>query len=159
MSLEVRMLSLWQPYALFAALGLKQNETRSWGAPPGGLIAIHAAKRRPTIGELTVLKTDFDEIGRGADFDRVVDLLKDDRYYGSINCIAKFTSCARTEIAHPVDPLDRICGDWTLGRWAWRLENPCALAQPIPVKGHQGLRRIVDAELLDVIERQIAFTR
>ena len=42
---EIRIISLWQPWASLIALNLKQYETRSWGAPYRGKLAIHAAKR------------------------------------------------------------------------------------------------------------------
>ena len=50
----MKAITLWQPWASMVAMGLKQNETRSW-APPKALIgeriAIHAAKRVPKIEE------------------------------------------------------------------------------------------------------------
>lgn len=35
--------------------------------------------------------------------------------------------------------LERLVGDWRLGRYAWRLENIQPLATPIPAKGQQGM--------------------
>ena len=50
----MKAITLWQPYATFIALGIKDYETRSWrpsDATIGQRIAILAAKRKPTSEE------------------------------------------------------------------------------------------------------------
>jgi hypothetical protein len=41
----MKIFTLWQPWATFIALNLKQFETRHWGTSYRGKLAIHAAKR------------------------------------------------------------------------------------------------------------------
>lgn len=43
----LRAVTLWQPWASLAALGLKQYETRSWRTAYRGPLLIHAAKSSP----------------------------------------------------------------------------------------------------------------
>lgn len=47
----MKALSLWQPWASLMALGVKQNETRSWPTSHRGDLLICAAKRMPTPDE------------------------------------------------------------------------------------------------------------
>ena len=52
----MKALTVWQPWAMLIAEGLKLGEFRSWPPPkrlkPGTTIAIHAATRRPSRREL-----------------------------------------------------------------------------------------------------------
>jgi hypothetical protein len=34
---------------------------------------------------------------------------------------------------------EKALGDYTPGRWAWRLEDPVRFITPVPVKGAQGI--------------------
>lgn len=47
----MKALSLHQPWASLIAMGVKTIETRSWSTSHRGLLAIHAAKKRPTQGQ------------------------------------------------------------------------------------------------------------
>ena len=42
----MKALSIWQPWAQLLAVGVKHDETRSWGTNYRGPILIHAAKRK-----------------------------------------------------------------------------------------------------------------
>lgn len=44
---ELKALSLWQPWASLVAAGVKSIETRSWSTSYRGPLGIHAARRRP----------------------------------------------------------------------------------------------------------------
>lgn len=41
----MKAITLWQPWASLIACGAKTIETRSWGTPYRGPLAIHASKR------------------------------------------------------------------------------------------------------------------
>jgi len=40
------------------------------------------------------------------------------------------------------DPVDRLLGDYSYGRWAWKLSDIVLLDEPLPFKGRQGLWNI-----------------
>jgi len=130
----MRAISLWQPWAslLFAShpvLGrFKVHETRHWGTDYRGHLAIHAAQK--IVKELP---DDFDRLVRetfGSDWAKVLPR-------GRIVGVVMVTACRSTESISP-DTLDRLAGDWTPGRFAWRTENPVAFPTPPEVKGRQG---------------------
>lgn len=51
----MRYISLWQPWASLLATGEKHNETRSWPTQQSGLVAIHAAARKPTGDDMDMI--------------------------------------------------------------------------------------------------------
>lgn len=130
-------ISLWQPWAslLFTDPPAKIHETRHWPAPfrlLGARIAIHAAMRLPQVEpELAELCADR----FGADWRRTLPR-------GAIVGTAILTRCTRMgprhDQAQPASPADRLCGDWTDDRWAWRLTDRKPLASPIVMPGRQG---------------------
>lgn len=48
----MKALTLWQPWASLIALGVKTIETRSWSTSYRGPLAIHAAAKRPDVGDV-----------------------------------------------------------------------------------------------------------
>lgn len=147
---EIKIITLWQPWASFVALGLKHYETRSWLTFYRGKLAIHAAKR-PLDDEALKLTWRVEKLA-GQKLNPV-----DFKYpLGCIVAIADLTECFPIT-ALPASPIELAVGDWRIGleRHAWQLENICSLAEPIECPGNQGLRRIEDAALLSAIDRQI----
>lgn len=128
----MKAISLWQPWATLVALGVKQFETRGWATNYRGPLAIHAAKRKADKYELNeaILESLID-----AGFTRLSELP-----YGCIVCTVDLVDCCTTESAHLSSfwrPAERHFGDYTPGRFAWRLAN----VQPvdnIPARGSQG---------------------
>ncbi len=124
----MRALSLWQPWASLCFTFLKKHETRHWGTDYRGPLAIHAAQK---------LVTDLN--------DQLLDLLCDefgghwarDLPRGRMLGIVDLTDCRATE-ALDVDAIDRLCGNFEPGRFAWRLDNPRLFEDPPEVKGRQG---------------------
>jgi activating signal cointegrator 1 len=162
MTIEVgcKILSLWQPWATLIAIDLKKHETRSWGTSYRGPIAIHAAKRKMGEAERRVwrwaMQYGFPDAG-----DRLPQNIPafEDIPLGGIVAIANLTDCLKMSrgfrnkqniVAEDVTYLERWLGDWTSGRFAWKLEE----VKPIefyPYKGAQGLRELpheVFAELV-----------
>lgn len=155
---EIRMLSLWQPWASLVAAGVKRVETRHWSTPYRGLIAIHAAKR----------KIDAD----GMDLIRRVSPSIDIYPYGGIIAIARLVDCSvmASRGENPVycytttqpdasqkffpTAIEEMCGNWTAGRYAWFLDEVVAFKTPIYVRGKQGLSVIRDEVLLAEIEQR-----
>jgi hypothetical protein len=132
---ELPVITLWQPWASLIFTGDKKHETRSFRFPAkyaGRRVAIHAAKR--PIGPLTVGMSMLCCQNWGHFFKRDLPL-------GAIIGTVTLVEALPTDDAKP-DVLDRICGDWSPGRFAWRLDDVRALPKPIPAKGKQGWWKI-----------------
>ncbi len=146
--MEIRTLSLWQPWASLIACGAKRYETRTW--PPassliGRRIGVHAGLR---------VETAFDaETSRAV----VLALGSPDWHLGvprgAIMCTAILQGAYRLGemrggLARVVDIVDGSppqravaidgFGDYREGRWAWRLHQVVTLDPPLAVKGKQG---------------------
>lgn len=113
----MRILTLWQPWATFIALNLKQCETRSWGTGYRGKLAIHAAKRP------------IDPDGKYA-ASRVYNLTGDkvprkpcDYPLGCIVAIANLVDCPQMDssLISGQTELEMAVGHWQPGRFAWQL--------------------------------------
>ncbi len=170
---EVRVITLWQPWASLIALGLKQYETRRWGTNYRGKLAIHAAKR-PFVTEdglKTLCKDAYRAWMQALELAYESGVINDQSRLpfshqlplGSILAISDLVDCremvdvaSRNCHLHPVlqidssiqTPLEKAVGDWAELRYAWKLENVVAVQDPIPLKGGQGLRVLRDAEVL-----------
>ncbi len=126
----MKAISLWQPWASLIALGEKRYETRSWATHYRGLLAIHAAKRW-TPDQLTLSQeTPFWD---ALDWHQLP--------LGAVIAVALLMDVHKTDLGpgliHPKHELE--FGDWTPGRWAWRMDDVLKLDQPIPAVGRQAL--------------------
>lgn len=134
----VRVLSLTQPWASLVAVGAKSIETRSWGTPYRGRLAIHAAKGLAGGTEvglgITCRQPAFARALRAADYTDVRQLER-----GAIVALCDLMDCVRiTPENTPPEP-ECSFGDYTPGRWAWHLANVRRLPEPIPARGSLGL--------------------
>lgn len=129
--MSLRCLSLTQPYASLIILGAKRYETRSWSTKFRGMLGIHASKGFP--GDAAVLcevEPFFSSLGRAG--------------YGSwrsLPCGAllgtlQLVDCVPVEYVRPtISSEEYAFGNYTSGRWAWKLEDPRLFKEPIPMKG------------------------
>ncbi len=135
MSTEMKALTLWQPWASLIAWGHKEYETRSWATAYRGPLAIHA-------GKMSNAQELFD-----TNYYYKNALLKhwhkpDDLPKSAVLCIVNLVACVQTDSLRDTILLsqqERNFGDWSHGRWAWRLEMVEVLKEPITVTGAQGL--------------------
>ncbi|MAM39337.1 MAG: hypothetical protein CL949_12760 [Erythrobacter sp.] len=133
--MKIACITLWQPYAslLFASAPFaKVHETRTFPIPDkhmGELVGIHAAKRpiRTLDQELQSLAVD----AFGEDF-------ADTLPRGALVGLIRFNRWMSTDWAKPESDSDRVAGDWSPGRYAWRAEDHLKLSTPITLKGAQG---------------------
>jgi activating signal cointegrator 1 len=152
----MRIITLYQPWASFVALGLKHYETRSWATGYRGSIAIHAGKRLIDEDGLKLIWQVEALTGQALN---PVDF----KYpRGEIVAIANLFDCLKMNPDYAcrqipgfisldsASELEKLTGGWQSGRFAWQLEQVIALPQPIPYQGGQGLRNL-DPE----VERQI----
>jgi hypothetical protein len=130
-STELTAITLHQPWASLIAAGHKQYETRDWPTNHRGPIAIHAGRKPKGKQELR-------------EHDKVLasfkDLLTEDCPYSSVIAIAQLTDvvCMTKEFIEQQSAAELRCGNWAVGRYAFKLENVRAI-EPIPAVGKQGL--------------------
>jgi len=138
-SVELTAITLHQPWASLVAKGWKQYETRDWPTNHRGLIVIHAGRKPKGKQELR-------------EHDKVVasfkDLLNEDCPYSAVVAIAQLTDVIlmTDEFIGQQTETELRCGNWAVGRYAFKLENVRAI-EPIPAVGKQGLWKWkIDAE-------------
>jgi hypothetical protein len=118
-------LTLWQPYASLIAVGVKKFETRSFAAPQrllGQRIAIHAAKREITLVGL----------------DRETALAIMSAVNGSVYRLPRGVVVCTAVLAEslPAESVEPdLFGDYSPGRFAWRLEDVQPVSPHIPARG------------------------
>jgi hypothetical protein len=136
----MRVISLWQPWAELVARGLKLYETRSWAIEYRGEIAIHAAKKK------------YNPLAYPQEFR--AQQLQDgvDSYwlkYGAVLCVVDVVDCLKTEdVRASLSARELLYGDYSTGRFAWKLDNIHVFPQPIALDGHQGIFHWKDGERL-----------
>jgi len=124
----MKAITLWQPWASFMALGLKKNETRHWPLDLTGPIAIHAAKKLVRIDDpyfqeaFKKLNITYDDLPRGA-----------------VLCWFEKMTCIKIT-PNNVPPFpERAFGDYTSGRYMYKMSGLNTLSEPFYVGGAQGV--------------------
>ena len=119
----MKAITIWQPWAGAVAEGIKENETRSWYTKYRGPIAIHAAQLAIQIGWARYAELEAKEV------------------IWVILATAELSDCIRItpEYISTLTEDEIALGDYTLGRYAWKLVNVKKLPEPIPARGRQGL--------------------
>jgi len=124
----MKALTLTQPWASLVALGLKRVETRSWSTAYRGALAIHAAKGFPPYAR------------KFAEGVCVLGLVPACLPFSEIVATCEVVACWPTEeMVLVVDRHERRLGDYTPGRWAFKLEQVRALRVPVYCRGALGL--------------------
>lgn len=134
----MRALSLLQPWASLVEVGAKKIETRSWKTSYRGTLLIHASMSRKRLGVLTMypwLGKPLVAAGYRAE---------DSVPFGAVVAVCDLVDCVPiTKNLWPLDlsPQEEEYGDYSAGRFAWKLANVRRLKKPIPYKGALGLWR------------------
>lgn len=148
----MKCLTLTQPWAQLVVEGHKRYETRSWSTAYRGLIGIHASKGFPGWAKRLLLDED-------SPFSDALNRPPEEIDCGAIVGVATVVACFATELveAKPLSP-EWALGDFSYGRFAWRLENPVRIWKPITAKGALGLwtpspelERSIQAELARIV--------
>ncbi len=143
--MEMKAITLWQPWATLLACGIKEYETRSWATQYRGLMAIHAAACEPknlrdqmsgVVASILGIENQ-PEYPRGAviataDLIACHEMVEDENgnvgfWYGD-HGMRKF---------YAISERQALLGDWKAGRFAWAFANRKMLDTPIPAKGGQ----------------------
>lgn len=125
-------ISVCQPFATLIVCGLKQYETRGWTTGHRGRLAIHASRSdygRITLPEEVIQRLkafgydDLNALPRGAVVGEVtlVDAIPAENLWDSLT------------------DFERSVGDFSVGRFGWRMAEAARYAQPIDARGQLGL--------------------
>ena len=137
---RIKAITLWGPWAQLIPLDIKHYETRSWATKYRGPLAIHAAKKLVPIKESFGLLT--------TEHIYIREQLRLSRYReypvlptGAIVATCNLIDCIEIAASFILElsPIEKACGNYTLGRYAWILEDVSPLASPVPATGKQGL--------------------
>lgn len=126
----MKALSLMEPWAALIAAGVKSIETRSWRTAYRGPLYIHASRAK------------VDQ--KDPHIQRLLSLLPEGSLHpGFVVCRCVLKDCL------PMDesflgwieghPLEKLCGEYAPGRFAWVLEQMEPLEAPVAAKGHLSL--------------------
>lgn len=126
----MKVVSIIEPWASLIKEKVKYIETRSWKTNYRGKIYIHASLKK--VQKNTEI------------INNLINLLKDkDFKYGHIIAEANLVDCIYMdeEFLSKIKENNQeyICGEYSLGRYAWVLENIKPLKEPIQAKGSLGL--------------------
>ena len=138
----MKAITVWQPWAGALAAGIKENETRSWPTKYRGPIAIHAAKKaiQHTWSDLCMNDEAREVICRRLGLPEIIDGPATFPM-GCILATAELVDCIEItpEYITTLTPDELALGDYTLGRYAWKMANVKKLPEPILIAGKQGL--------------------
>lgn len=111
--MQIRALTVWQPWATLIALGVKPYETRHWATPWRGVTVIHAAAKRDADIVTDCLRPEVREVLKAHGYQRLGDLP-----FGAAVCACVLTDCIPTE---KIPARERVFGDFSPGRYGWKL--------------------------------------
>lgn len=137
----MKAISLWQPWASLIAVGAKRFETRSWATNYRGPLLICAAK-----GGLS--KRNFLDFLEDLKEEHKIEFRNQALPFGEAVCLVDLVDCIRTENLIEDYRVDLPFGDFSYGRFAWKLENVRAFKEPFPIRGAQGLFEVDDALII-----------
>lgn len=154
--MQIKALSLTQPWATLVAIGAKRIETRSWNTDYRGPLAIHAAKGFPKVARHLCVEEPFLSALMGAGLMQygIFHASNNDLPLGAIIATCKLVGVdrfgywvndrkpmrwAKGPHYYELTEQERAFGDYTIGRYGLFLANVKILPEPIPAKGALGL--------------------
>ncbi len=123
----MKVLSIKEPYATLIKNEIKFIETRSWKTLYRGDLIIHSCKGVYPIKE------------------KIKHLVSEqDLKYGQLLCVVTLEDCIYidekfAEKIKKEDYNNYLCGDYSVGRYAWVLSNVRVLKKPVEVSGQLSL--------------------
>jgi hypothetical protein len=168
----IRVLSLWQPWATLCVAKdpatlhpPKQYETRSWEPrrPFPMDVVIHATKKWDRENAMTAVDPGFRVALNRCGFlagptTRTPALYPNLRPLpmGALIGVATVIACYTTEwIADALSDEELLFGDYSPGRFAWRLAHVRPLPEPIPFRGRQDALYPLDDYTEELIAKQL----
>ena len=135
----MKAITIMQPFATLITIGVKHYETRSWTTKYRGDLLIHAGKgedylflcdREPFKSILNLYDLPLGSIIGKVTLEDCIKVKRSDM------CI---DNSAILENGVKIEKDEYAFGDYTEGRYAWKLANIQKFKEPIPVKGQQRL--------------------
>lgn len=115
--------SLTEPWASAVLLRLKEWETRSWPTKFRGEFALHAAKGMPKYAKEFLAEYP----------------LAREMTLGAVIAVCDLTDCRKVEDVLPIiGEVEEMYGDYSDGRYAFKIENVRPLKQPVYCRGALG---------------------
>lgn len=128
----MKAFTVYQPYAFAIVAGLKHYETRPRRTNIRGRVAVHAGR----LDTVQATKRLSDRAFWG-----LMEAVggKTELHRGAIVGTVEIVDCVPVEnLVDSLDERERALGDYSLGRFAWVLENPVMFDEPFPARGKQG---------------------
>lgn len=122
-------------WAVLIRLHLKQFETRTWAPSYRGPIAIHASARISQLEKELFYTDPFYAAFKEHGITRHAQL---EQFCSKVVATGELVAVYKTDLLE-VDSVERAFGDFSEGRYAWRLEKVRWLSEPIPAKGALGI--------------------
>jgi hypothetical protein len=137
--MNLRCLSIWEPWATLILRRAKRVETRDWASSYRGAIGIHASVTFRPEQRLLCASPEFAAV-----------LGEDPQFHlGCLLGVGKLTACFRLgeqstyrllngrDLA--ITAQERAFGNFAPGRFGWLIEDVVALEEPIAVRGYPAL--------------------
>lgn len=136
----MKVISIIQPWATLIALGEKQFETRSWRTKHRGELAIHSSKKTDKkICQLEPYRSTLEKHGYSEKNLPVGVILATCNLSDCFKVTEDLGTGATLDDGHFVSGNEYMFGDFSEGRFAWKLTDVEMLKDPIPAKGQLGL--------------------
>jgi hypothetical protein len=136
---RMKVLSIWNPYALLLVGGFKLNETRPYACPPAivGTRLYIASTKVITPAQRTLFANEkFQEYYRETGLPDKLEGMANGFLIGSV--LIHSSDPYDEEIDDPTEE-EMLYGDYGPGRHVWRTRDPEMLDEPVPVRGQQGI--------------------
>ena len=141
----MKAITIWQPWASLIATGVKRIETRSWPTKYRGKLAIHAAMLNPFKAIKPIPEVVVAEMRKALKEEGILTSSTDFRVLprGCIVATVNLVDCREITYSFRCSKInftnEEYFGDYTIGRYAWILEDVQPLKEPVLAKGMQGL--------------------
>lgn len=136
-TVDTLALSLYNPWAYLAAIGEKEWETRGWYTYYRGPIAIHSTVIFPHPARALCLQQPFKRVLMKAGIESVADLYV---LRGVLLAVGTLVDCVPVnQVKSSLSSQEYAFGDYSPGRYAFKLADMVLLPKPIPAIGHRKL--------------------
>jgi phage N-6-adenine-methyltransferase len=149
----LKAISLWQPWASLIPLGLKHYETRSWKTNYRGKLLICSTAKST--------KTQYQQYLKICNEVELPEWNETNFPHGCAIAICDLVDCIEMtpEFIAQQSQTEILCGDWQVGRYAWKLKNIQPITEPFAVKGKQGLFNIPSTNFESYLEKKFTLTQ
>jgi hypothetical protein len=145
----MKTILLYQPWAKLVMIGAQQYVTKSWATNYCGPLLIYAAKRfskaEKDVCREEPFRSALADVIDGDSSNPLFDAFP----LGAIVGMVRLISCRAIgpNLLSELDDRELGFGEYRLGRWAWKLQNPAEFKKPIATKGSHGMWDFPDRNL------------